>query len=595
MTRRSLASPAALLVAPTALLAACSRTSTSEPDTAVTRPAASPPAESALVRSRRVTAIACSPLLRQDALAHGTGAFCAPFDSIPAVRHPRFLTAREAELPTAEPVVAPELAGAARAYPVRYLVYHEVVNDVVDGQPVVVTFCPLCNSAAAHSRRLGSRTLTFGVSGQLEYANLVMFDRQTLSRWQQITGQATGGSLEGRRLAPLPVQLVSFEEWRAEHPSGSSCAHRRPRGTATGSTRTQTTIATRPSRAPCSAPRRIRRDRPWIPASRPSGGWSEWRRGTERWHSPPLPAAGGRSSRPRGSAPSARRLLPLREGAGRAGRAARERTEGLVGDGLVGAARRPAAPFPDGGGPLRRDGNGLRLRLLRPRALRLARRAKARGGPAGERVLVRLVALPPRHDSGRPVLGGPEADPVGGADVRRAGLRHHEAQLGARARRRASGQDRRPRPLGPADGRVRSAGPVRARRSREAAALAQVERPRTGGEREREAIVEDASRRHVRPILGVRPVDRGAAGERVLPRTDLLRARGVPKREDEPLLAPSSALSPRARSPSRRRESRDRRTTKRRRAGRRPQRESLRRQAVTWALLPFFVARAAGG
>jgi len=219
MTRRSLASPAALLVAPTALLAACSRTSTSEPDTAVTRPAASPPAESALVRSRRVTAIACSPLLRQDALAHGTGAFCAPFDSIPAVRHPRFLTAREGELPTAEPVVALELAGAARAYPVRYLVYHEVVNDVVD-EPVVVTFCPLCNSAAAHSRRLGSRTLTFGVSGQLEYANLVMFDRQTLSRWQQITGQATGGSLEGRRLAPLPVQLVSFEEWRAEHPSG---------------------------------------------------------------------------------------------------------------------------------------------------------------------------------------------------------------------------------------------------------------------------------------------------------------------------------------------------------------------------------------
>jgi len=141
MTRRSLASPAALLVAATAPLAACSRTSTSEPETAVTRPAASPPAESALVRSRRVTAIACSPLRRQDALAHGTGAFCAPFDSIPAVRHPRFLTAREAGLPTAEPVVALELAGAARAYPVRYLVYHEVVNDIVDGQPVVVTFC----------------------------------------------------------------------------------------------------------------------------------------------------------------------------------------------------------------------------------------------------------------------------------------------------------------------------------------------------------------------------------------------------------------------------------------------------------------------
>lgn len=219
MSFRFLARSAAFLAAATTV-AGCSHVVGSEPDTGPTQPTAAPAAESPLARSHRVTAITYSPARRQEALAQGSGAFCAPFDSIPAVTHPRFLASVHAKLPRNEPVVALELVGAARAYPVRYLVYHEIVNDVVDGHPVVVTFCPLCDSAAAHSRRVGNRILTFGVSGQLEYLNLVMFDRHTLSRWQQITGEAVGGELEGRRLAPLPAQLVSFGEWRAEHPAG---------------------------------------------------------------------------------------------------------------------------------------------------------------------------------------------------------------------------------------------------------------------------------------------------------------------------------------------------------------------------------------
>src|SRR5207249_3610667 len=100
------------------------------------------------------------------------------------------------------------------------LVFHEVVNDTIAGRPVVVSFCPLCNSAVAHSRRVRGRTLTFGVSGQLDTANLIMFDRQTLTTWQQITGVGLVGPLARKRLAQLPVTLVAFGSWRAAHPSG---------------------------------------------------------------------------------------------------------------------------------------------------------------------------------------------------------------------------------------------------------------------------------------------------------------------------------------------------------------------------------------
>ena len=171
-------------------------------------------------RLRAVTSLTCSGYRRREAVVSGAGPFCAPFDSIPAVDKPRFIAAASADLGAAEPVVAVEVAGEARAYPVRYLLYHEVVNDVVADTPVLVAYCPLCDSAASFSRRVSGRTLTFGVSGQLEYANLRMFDRQTLSRWQQITGRAVGGDLQGARLRPLASAVLSWASWRAAHPRG---------------------------------------------------------------------------------------------------------------------------------------------------------------------------------------------------------------------------------------------------------------------------------------------------------------------------------------------------------------------------------------
>lgn len=152
-----------------------------------------------------------------------------PWDSIPAIERPRFIDPATAPLTPSDPVVALEIKGEPRAYPVAILSYHEIVNDVVAGRPVVVTFCPLCNSAVAFSREVGGQTLTFGVSGQLVGANLVMFDRETVSRWQQLTGRATSGPLEGAELELFPVRMISFGDWEATHPDGRILAE--PDGT----------------------------------------------------------------------------------------------------------------------------------------------------------------------------------------------------------------------------------------------------------------------------------------------------------------------------------------------------------------------------
>ncbi len=216
----------AALVLASAALAGCAADEVAE--TSRERPRAAAAAETLYDRYRRVTGIVCTPGRRHDALTAGSSPLCAPFDSIPAVSRPSFTDVRRARLPASEPVVALELGGEARAYPVRYLLFHEIVNDTVAGEPVVVSFCPLCNSAAAHSRRVGMRVLTFGVSGQLSSANLIMFDRQTLSMWQQMTGSAIAGEMEGRRLKPLPVTLVSFAVWRVAHPGGDVMAPPNP-------------------------------------------------------------------------------------------------------------------------------------------------------------------------------------------------------------------------------------------------------------------------------------------------------------------------------------------------------------------------------
>jgi Protein of unknown function (DUF3179) len=145
-----------------------------------------------------------------------------PKDGIPAIDRPRFVSTAEADrfLAAREPLAVLELGDVARAYPLQILVWHEIVNDEIAGRPVAVTYCPLCNSTVAFSRDLDGQTLDFGTTGNLRNSDLVMYDRQTESWWQQITADAVVGELTGIELDVLPSQILSWADFRRLHPDG---------------------------------------------------------------------------------------------------------------------------------------------------------------------------------------------------------------------------------------------------------------------------------------------------------------------------------------------------------------------------------------
>ncbi len=145
-----------------------------------------------------------------------------PKDGIPALDAPGFKAARaETRIAPREPVITVAIEGAKpRAYPIRYLTWHEIVNDRVNGQPIAVTFCPLCNSALVFDRRVAGKLLRFGVSGKLRHSDMVMYDRETQSWWQQAEGRAIVGALTGTELKHLPSWLESWADFTARHPEG---------------------------------------------------------------------------------------------------------------------------------------------------------------------------------------------------------------------------------------------------------------------------------------------------------------------------------------------------------------------------------------
>jgi Protein of unknown function (DUF3179) len=148
-------------------------------------------------------------------------------DGIPAIDMPRFErldrgrpAGWSAGLSDTEPVIALSIDGDARAYPVRVLIWHEIANDTVSGTPVVVTYCPLCNAALVFERAVDGRALDFGTTGKLRHSDLVMYDRQTESWWQQFTGEAIVGTMTGQRLRLVASRLESFERFRRRFPQG---------------------------------------------------------------------------------------------------------------------------------------------------------------------------------------------------------------------------------------------------------------------------------------------------------------------------------------------------------------------------------------
>ena len=145
-----------------------------------------------------------------------------PKDGIPALDTPKMIdVSADDSIGAREPVMTVEIAGQiARAYPIRYLMWHEIANDVIGDVPIAVTFCPLCNSAVTFDRRLDGRVLEFGVSGKLRHSDMVMYDRQTESWWQQFVGEAIVGELTGAKLTKLPSWMESWAEFRARNPDG---------------------------------------------------------------------------------------------------------------------------------------------------------------------------------------------------------------------------------------------------------------------------------------------------------------------------------------------------------------------------------------
>ena len=108
--------------------------------------------------------------------------------------------------------------GQAYAYPTRILNFHEIVNDSLGGLPVLISYCPLCRSGVVYDRRLDGRLLSFGNTSALYQSDLVMYDRETLSYWFQVGGEAIVGELTGARLTPLPSLTTTWAEWRGLHP-----------------------------------------------------------------------------------------------------------------------------------------------------------------------------------------------------------------------------------------------------------------------------------------------------------------------------------------------------------------------------------------
>jgi len=150
----------------------------------------------------------------------------APRKTFPIIDFPKFIdkTSGLDHYFKYEPVIAVEMGGMAKAYPLNILTMHELSNDTIAGIPILPTYCPLCNSSVVFDRRVKVgdkvRILDFEVSGMLRMSDMVMFDRQTETWWQQLTGEGEVGDYAGQMLDIIPSMIVSVSEFFESYPEG---------------------------------------------------------------------------------------------------------------------------------------------------------------------------------------------------------------------------------------------------------------------------------------------------------------------------------------------------------------------------------------
>jgi hypothetical protein len=144
-----------------------------------------------------------------------------PKDGIPAIDNPKFRPVSQiTDLGQQEPVIVLKLNNKVKAYPLRILIWHEIANDEIGGVPVTVTYCPLCNAAIIFDRRINGNVLDFGVSGKLRHSDMIMYDRQTESWWQQFAGQGIVGEMVNVKLKRLPASIIPFSTFKKSYPKG---------------------------------------------------------------------------------------------------------------------------------------------------------------------------------------------------------------------------------------------------------------------------------------------------------------------------------------------------------------------------------------
>ena len=156
-----------------------------------------------------------NPLVPADLIQRGG----PPRDGIPSIDTPRFVAADAAQhISDDDRVLGININNIAKAYPIRILNYHEIVNDRFNATPITVTFCPLCGTGIAFNAVVDNLPRSFGVSGLLYNSDVLMYDRETESLWSQILGKAVNGPSKGEVLNPVPVLHTTWADWRRRHP-----------------------------------------------------------------------------------------------------------------------------------------------------------------------------------------------------------------------------------------------------------------------------------------------------------------------------------------------------------------------------------------
>jgi len=159
-----------------------------------------------------------------------------PRDGIPPIDSPTFVSSNDAKswIKDNEPIVFVKIGSHVKAYPIQILIWHEIVNDTLGDKKITVTFCPLCNSTIVFDRVIGGKTYDFGTSGLLRKSDLVMYDRQSETLWQQFTGKAIIGEMAGIKLKMLSSSMLSFKDYYTTYPNGlvlsKETGHRRAYG-----------------------------------------------------------------------------------------------------------------------------------------------------------------------------------------------------------------------------------------------------------------------------------------------------------------------------------------------------------------------------